>query len=71
LKRVLKYLSSTRHLHLTLFADSLTDIKWYIDASHQTHDNCNSHTGNLLTFGKGATTNSSTKQKSLPKAPLK
>jgi hypothetical protein len=63
LKRVLKYLSSTHHLHLTIFADSLTDIKWYFDASHQTHDNCNGHTGSLLTFGKGATTSSSTKQK--------
>jgi hypothetical protein len=34
LKWVLKYLSSTRHLCLTLFADNLTDIKWYVDASH-------------------------------------
>ncbi len=63
LKRILKYLSSTCHLHLMLFADSLTGIKWYVDASHQTHDYCNGHTGSLLTFGKGATTTSSTKQK--------
>jgi hypothetical protein len=40
-----------------LFADFLTDIKCYVDASHQTHDNCNGHTGSLLTFS------SSTKQK--------
>ena len=63
LKRVLRYLFSTRRLKLTLSADSLTDIKWYIDASHQTHDDCKGHTGSLLTFGKGATTSSSNKQK--------
>ena len=28
LKRVLKYLLTTRSLRLTLFADSLTDIRW-------------------------------------------
>ncbi len=43
LKRLLKYLNSTRNLLLTLFADSLT--------------------GSILTFGKGATTSSSTKHK--------
>jgi hypothetical protein len=68
LKRVLKYLSSTCHLCLMLFADSLTDIKWYVVASHQTHDNCKCHTGSLLTFSKGATTSSSTKQKVLSKS---
>jgi hypothetical protein len=34
-----------------------------VDASHQTHDNCKGHRGSLLTFGKGATTSSSTKEK--------
>jgi hypothetical protein len=63
LKQVQKYLSSTRHLSLTLVAASLTDIKWYVDASHQTQFECNGHTGSLLIFGKGATTSSSTKQK--------
>jgi hypothetical protein len=63
LKQVLKYLLSTKFLRLTLFADSLTDIQWYIDASHLTHDDCKGHTGSLLTFGKGAATSSSNKQK--------
>lgn len=63
LKRVLKYLQTTRRLPLSLFADSLSTIIWYVDASHQTHDDCKGHTGSLLTFGKGATTSSSTKQK--------
>jgi hypothetical protein len=63
LKRVLKYLNSTRFLRLTLSADSLSNIVWYVDASHQLHDNCKGQTGSILTFGRGATTSSSTKQK--------
>jgi hypothetical protein len=63
LKRVLKYLCTTQRLPLSLFAESLSTIKWYVDASHQTHDDCKGHTGSLLTFGKGATTSSSIKQK--------
>ncbi len=43
LKRVLKYLRTTRTLRLTLFADSLANLCWYIDASHLTHDDCKGH----------------------------
>ena len=63
LKRVLCFLYSMRHLKLTLSANSLTNITWYVDASHQTHDDCKGHTGSLLTFGKGAATSTSIKQK--------
>jgi hypothetical protein len=63
LKRVLRYLPCTRLLKLTLFAESLTNIVWYIDASHQLHDDCKGHTGSLLTLGCGATSSSSTKHK--------
>ena len=63
LRRVLKYLHSTRSLKLTLFAESLSNIVWYVDASHQLHDDCKGHTGSLLIFGRGAATSSSTKHK--------
>jgi hypothetical protein len=63
LKCVLKYLRCTCSLPLTLFTDSLTSIVWYVDASHQTHDDCKGHTGSILTFGHGAMTSSSIKQK--------
>ena len=62
-KRVLKNLNETRYLVLTLSADSISDIIWYIDASHQTHHDCKGHTGPILTFGHGATTSSSNKHK--------
>ncbi len=63
LKRVLRYLLSTHCLQLTLFAESHSNIAWYVDASHQLHDDCKGHTGSILTFGRGATTSLSTKQK--------
>lgn len=68
LKRVLKYLLCTRSLRLTLFAESLSNITWYVDASHQLHDDCKGHTGSILTFGRGATTSSSTKHKTPSKS---
>jgi hypothetical protein len=50
-------------LTLSLSADSISDIIWYIDVSHQTHHDCKGHTGSILTFGHGATTSSSNKHK--------
>jgi len=46
---------------ISLAKKSLSNIVWYIDASHQLHDDCKGHTGSILTFGRGATTSSSTK----------
>jgi hypothetical protein len=40
LKCFLKYLNGTRNLKLTLLAESLSILHWYVDASHQTHDDC-------------------------------
>jgi hypothetical protein len=62
-KRVLTYLHSTHSLKLSLFAESLSIIWWYVDASHQTHEDCRSHTGTILTLGRGAVSSSSIKQK--------
>ena len=63
LKRVLKYLFGTRSLKLTLSADSLSILRWYIDASHQIHDDCKGHTDALLILGAGAVLSSSNKHK--------
>ena len=52
LKRVLKYLNGTRHLHLKLTVDSLSSIHWYVDGSHQIHNDCRGHTGALMTLPK-------------------
>ena len=64
LKRVLQYLNGTKHLKLTLQADQLKfAVHWYVDGSHQIHEDCRGQTGSLVTFGKGAVSSSSTKMK--------
>jgi hypothetical protein len=63
LKQVLKYLNGTRHLKLTHSADSLSILHWYVDASHQTHDDCRGHTGSIFTFGTRVVTSSLNKHK--------
>ena len=64
LKCVLRYLNGTKHLKLTLQADQLKfAVYWYVDGSHQIHEDCRGQTGSLVTFGKGAVYSSSTKMK--------
>ena len=63
LGRCLRYLRDSRHLSLTLEADGMTVIQWWVDASFATHPNCRSHTGATLSFGKGSVYSMSSKQK--------
>jgi hypothetical protein len=51
LKRCLQYSHGTRDLKLTLSADNLTVIKWWVDASYAIHPNMRSHTGAALSLG--------------------
>ena len=63
LKRVLKYLKGTRGLVLTLSVDDMSIIKWWINASYATHDDCKGHRGAIMSLGKGAVTSASNKHK--------
>ena len=63
LVRVLKYLKGTKHMKLTLSIDNINMIRWWVDASDRTHDDCKGHSGILMTMGKGAIVSKSTKQK--------
>ena len=56
LLRVLEYLNGTKHLKVTLEIDNLSRLNWFIDASHQVHDDYKGHTEGALTLGKGAAT---------------
>ena len=49
----MKYLNGTRDLILTLSADKLNCIKWYVDASFAVHPDFKSHTGATMKFGDG------------------
>ncbi len=55
LKHVLQYLCSTHHMKLNLFANNLTPICWWVDASHATHDDCRGHISAMMSLGEGAT----------------
>jgi hypothetical protein len=60
LVRVLKYLNGTRYMKLILGADEMKlNIHWYIDGSHQVHEDCQGQIGSLMTMGKGAAISSS------------
>jgi hypothetical protein len=51
----LKYLNGIRNLKLTLCADQTKyAVHWYVDGSHQIHEDCRGQTSSLATFGKGA-----------------
>jgi hypothetical protein len=50
-------------MKLNLSTDNLTTIRWWVDASHAVHDNCRSHTGAMMSLGKGAAISFFNKQK--------
>jgi len=62
-KRMMEYLRDTRGLYLTLEAEDLHVIKWWIDASFAVHPDMKSHTGGCLSLGKGSVYGTSTRQK--------
>jgi hypothetical protein len=53
-KRVLKYLKSTRTMPLRLEIHQLKKPMWDVDAAHAVHDDCRGQTGAGMTFGRGA-----------------
>jgi hypothetical protein len=63
LRRVMQYLRNSIDLSLTLEADNTKIMKWWIDASFGVHPDMRSHTGGVLTLGRGAAYATSTKQK--------
>jgi hypothetical protein len=65
LKRVLKYLKGTLGLCLTLQADGIGVgiIRWWVDASYTTLEDCKGHIGAMMLLGKGASLSFLQKQK--------
>ena len=63
LLRLLNYLKDTIELETTLEADNTNIAKWYADAAFAVHPDMRSHTGGVMTLGKGAVQTISTKQK--------
>ena len=63
LARVIKYLRGTVSMPLTLEADNIQIVKWWIDASFAVHEDLKSHTGGAMSLGKGVIYGTSTRQK--------
>ena len=53
---------------LTLESDESGTLHWWVDAAFAVHHNMQSHTGGMLSLGKGAVFSTSTKQKSNTKS---
>jgi hypothetical protein len=60
---MIPYLQGTDHEPLTLEANTLSVIKWWVDASYAVHPDMKSCTCGMMTLGKGTTYGTSTCQK--------
>ena len=63
LLHILLYLRGTRDLVLTLESDGTVTVKWWVDASLTVHHDMKSHTGRMISMGRGALYSTSSKQK--------
>jgi hypothetical protein len=59
----MKYLCGTINMPLTLEAENMSIMKWWVDASSAVHPDTRSHTGGALSMGHGAVYGTSTRQK--------
>ena len=50
---IIKYLNGTNKKYLTLSADDLKVVKWYVDASFTFHPDSRSHYGEIVIMGQG------------------
>ena len=60
---MIKYLNGTKKKYLTLSADDLRVVKWYVDASFAVHPDFKIHTGAIMTMGQGSMQSIYRKQK--------
>ena len=59
----MQYINTTIDLVLTLSAEDIAIIKWWVDASYAIHANMRSHTGATMSIGRGMLYSKSAKQK--------
>ena len=63
LRRLLQYIKNTIDLKLTLSAENMNIVKWWVDAAYAVRENCRSQTGSTMSLGRGTIMSKSTKQK--------
>lgn len=59
----MKYLRGSQELTLSLEADDITVVKWWVDGAFATHADMQSHTGSTMSLGKGSILPASIRQK--------
>ena len=57
------YLKGNLHTKKYRKADSLSMIRWWVDASYGVHWDCKGHTGAMVSMGKGMLVNIARKHK--------
>lgn len=62
LARVMKYLRATHNMLLTLDANAINVVKWWVDAAYAVHGDMKSHTGGAMTLGRGVIYGTSVQQ---------
>ena len=70
LKRLLEYLYGTYDLPLILGADDIHTLYTFVDASYAVHEDMKSHTGGVITLGRGGIASKSAKQKLVTKSSM-
>lgn len=63
LERTIQYLRFTKDLGLVLEIDDPTQVYAYVDASYGVHSDMKSHTGSVISLGKGTIYGKSSTQK--------
>ena len=53
LLRLMKYLNGTQNMVLTLAANDLHIVKWFVDVAYVVHPDFKSHTGWVISMGRG------------------
>jgi hypothetical protein len=68
ISRVARYLRTTRDMHLTLSSGNALGVVAYIDASYGPHADGKSHSGSVISLGRGAVHVRSAKQRIVSKS---
>ena len=63
MQRLLKYLKGTETEYLTLGMNGIDILEIFIDASYAIHQDMKSHTGGMISMGRGAAISKSSKYK--------
>ena len=71
LNRTIHYIGSMQVIELTLEAESMDTIRWWIDAAYGVHPDLKGYSGGMMSLGKGAASRKSIRHKINPRGSTK